>query len=222
MGKVYRAVAVVLLVFGWSMSAMAQTSQPPSSSQTVQTQPDNTAPGQIQSQDLSPETQMELVKKIRHAILMLPYYGVFDTLGFRLQGRTVILEGQVLRSSLKPDAQKAVEKIEGVDKVVNSIEVLPPGPIDMSIRRQVQAAIYEYPPFLKYSNQPIPPIRIIVKNARVTLVGVVDTETDKNLCTMRVNQVSDVLSATNNLQVIKAQPAKPPKSSDSSSSKQGK
>ena len=104
-----------------------------------------------------------------HAIVMLPYYGVYDSIGYRLQGRTVTLDGQVLRSSLKPDAEHAVKKVEGVDKVVNNIEVLPPGPIDMRIREQVRQSIYGYGPLFKYANMPNPPIRIIVKNARVTL-----------------------------------------------------
>src|SRR5262249_21374083 len=122
---------------------------------------------------------------------------------FKLNGRTVTLTGQVLRSSLKPDAEYAVKKVEGVDKVINEIEVLPPGPTDMRIREQVRQAIYGYGPLFKYANLPNPPIRIIVKGARVTLTGVVDTETDKNLCTMRANQVSDALSVTNNLRVVK-------------------
>src|SRR5581483_2407138 len=108
-------------------------------------------------------------------------------------------EGQVARSSLKPDAERAVKKIEGVEKVVNNIEVLPPSPMDDQIRRAVREAIYNYGPLFKYANLPNPPIRIIVKSARVTLEGVVDTEADKGLCTMRANQVPSVLSVTNNL-----------------------
>jgi osmotically-inducible protein OsmY len=168
---------------------------------------DNPPPGaaqnQIQSEELSPQAEAALQKKIVHAIVMLPYYGVFDSLGYRLQGRTVTLTGQVLWPSLKPDAEHAVKKIEGIDKVINEIQVLPPGPLDQRIREQVKAAIYDYGPLFKYKNLPNPPIRIIVANARLTLTGVVDTETDKNLCTMRANQVPDVLSVTNNLRVMK-------------------
>ena len=180
---------------------MAQSAQPPAD-QSVSTPP----PGgqdQVQSEAVSPEAQQAIAKKVVHAIVMLPYYGVYDNIGFRLQGRTVILEGQVLRPSLKPDAGAAVKKVEGVDKVVNNIEVLPPGRIDMRIREQVRQAIYAYGPLFKYSNLPNAPIRIIVKNGRVTLAGVVDNETDKGLCAMRANQVRDVLSVTNNLQVAK-------------------
>lgn len=196
MRKIYPGVGVAILSILSLSTAFAQAPQA-----------DQSAPGagqnQIQSQELSPEAQQALAKKVVHAIVMLPYYGVFDNIGFKLSGRTVTLTGQVLRSSLKPDAEYAVKKVEGVDKVINEIEVLPPGRIDQRIRDQVRQAIYTYGPLFKYSNLPNPPIRIIVQNARVTLTGVVDNENDKNLCTIRANQVSDVLSVTNNLRVVK-------------------
>ncbi len=196
MRKAYQAVGVAVLSALFVNVAGAQAPQA-----------DQSAPGaaqnQIQSQELSPEAKAALVKKIVHAITMLPYYGVFDNIGFILSGRTVTLTGQVLRSSLKPDAEYAVKKVEGVDKVINEIEILPPGPLDQRLREQVRRAIYSYEPLFKYANLPNPPIRIIVKGARVTLTGVVDSETDKNLCTMRVNQVPDALSVTNNLRVVK-------------------
>jgi hyperosmotically inducible protein len=212
--RAYEAVAAILIGGLLATSAVsAQVSNEPVQPQQGATAPATTgqtaagqnaaASGEMQSQELSPEAQAALAKKVIHAILMLPYYGVFDSIAFRLQGRTVILQGEVLRSILKPDAEKAVKKIEGVEKVVNNIEVLPPGPLDMRIREQVRQAIYGYGPFLKYANQPNPPIRIIVKNARLTLEGVVDTEVDKGQATMRANQVSDVLSVTNNLRVVK-------------------
>src|SRR5581483_9067785 len=119
------------------------------------------APGQnqIQTEELSPQAQQELAQKVIRAIVMLPYYGVFDNIGFSLHGRTVTLTGQVLTATLKPDAEHAVKKVEGVDKVINKIEVLPPGPIDMRIREQVRQAIYGYGPLFKYANMPNPPIR---------------------------------------------------------------
>lgn len=203
MPKIYPTIASVVFSGLFLTGVAAQSAQPPASNQSAATPQGGGAQNQMQSEAVSQEAQQAIAKKVIHAIVMLPYYGVFDNIGFRLQGRTVILEGQVLRSSLKPDAEKAVKKVEGVDKVVNNIEVLPPGPMDMRIREQVRQAIYGYGPLFKYSNMPNAPIRIIVKNAKVTLVGVVDNETDKGLCTMRVNQVSDVLSVTNNLRVVK-------------------
>jgi hyperosmotically inducible protein len=194
---------IFLLAIGAALNAAAQQAPPPPANQSVQTQPGAGSESQPADEALSPQSQDKLVREIRHELLMLPYYGVFDSLAFRLQGRTVILEGQVARSSLKPDAERAVKKIEGVENVVNNIEVLPPSPMDEQVRRQVYQAIYGYGPLFKYSGMSIPPIHIIVKNLRVTLDGVVDNETDKGLCTMRANQVSSVMSVTNNLRVVK-------------------
>jgi len=203
MAKGYGRVAVVVLtILSLTISLSAQSAQSPATAQPAPAQSPNGGQGQITSDATSQEAQMQLARGVMHALLMLPYYGVFDNLAFRLQGRTVILEGQVLRSSLKPDAERAVKKVEGVDNVVNKIEVLPPGPMDQQLRVAVQDAIYNYGPLFKYKNPSIPPIRIIVKNSRVTLEGVVDTETDKGLCTLRANQVPNALSVTNNLRVV--------------------
>ncbi|MGC2110177.1 MAG: BON domain-containing protein [Candidatus Korobacteraceae bacterium] len=190
--------ALLMLV----MVGAAQQAPPPASNQSVQTPPAGGQQPQEANEALSAESQDKLVREIRHELLMIPYYGVFDNLAFQLQGRTVILEGQVANSIVKPDAENAVKKIEGVEKVVNNIEVLPPSPLDDQIRRAVYRAIYGYGPLFKYANLSIPPIHIIVKGGHVTLDGVVDNETDKGLCTMRANQVPDVFSVTNNLRVV--------------------
>ena len=133
---------------------------------------------------------------------MLPYYSVFDNLAYRVDGRTVTLEGQVVNPVVKSDAENSVKRIEGVDKVVNNIEVLPPSPMDDRIRRQVYNSIYSYGPLFKYGHMAVPPIHIIVKGGRITLDGVVDSETDKNLAGMRTNQVPGTFQVTNNLRVV--------------------
>lgn len=199
----HRILAVVSVALMFLVAVCGAQQMPPAqANQSVQTQQNAGTPAES-SDALSAEGQGKLVQEIRHRLIMLPYYGVFDSLSFKLQGRTVILEGQVLRSSLKPDAENAVKKIEGVDKVVNNIQVLPPGRLDEQIRQQVYQAIYNYGPLFKYNNQPNPPIHIIVKNGSVMLDGVVNTETDKGVVSMRANQVSGVLNVTNNLRVAK-------------------
>ena len=215
MTRAYSVAIAVMLAMAWTVAAGAQAQQPPASNSNL-----STAQSQSSDQAVSPEVQAKLVQGIRHAILMQPYYTVFDNLGYTLEGRTVILTGQVLNPTLPKDVQSAVKKVEGVDKVVNKIEVLPPSPMDAQIRQQVQQKIYGgFGPLFKYANMPNPPIRIIVKNARVTLYGVVDNETDKNLCTQRVNQIFSVLSVTNNLAVVPPTSNNNTKSNDTSSSK---
>ena len=59
------------------------------------------------------------MKEVRHELVMLPYYSVFDNLAYKVDGNTVTLLGQVSRPSLKSDAENVVKKIEGVDRVIN-------------------------------------------------------------------------------------------------------
>jgi hyperosmotically inducible protein len=157
------------------------------------------------AQDAQPSTkaQERVIKEVRHELLMLPYFGVFDYIAFKVDGSTVTLLGQVVRPVLKSDAENAVKHIEGVEKVVNQIEVLPPSSMDDGIRIQLYRAIYGYPALEKYALGVQKPIRIIVKNGHVTLEGVVDNEADKNLAGLRANGVPGIFSVTNNLQVSK-------------------
>ncbi len=128
---------------------------------------------------------------------MLPYYGVFDNLAYRVDGNTVTLEGQVTRPTLKSEAEKVVKDIEGVERVVNNIEVLPVSPNDD------YRTIYGDTALSRYGLQAVPPIHIIVKNGNVTLEGVVANEGDKNIANIRANGVSGVFSVKNNLRVEK-------------------
>lgn len=149
----------------------------------------------------SARSEARITREVRHALLMLPYFGVFDNIAFKVEGDTVTLLGQVVRPTLKSDAESSVKHIEGVDKVNNQIEVLPPSPMDSRLRRQLFRAIYGYPALQKYALGVQKPIRIIVNNGRVELDGVVDSETDKNLANMRANGVPGIFSVTNNLQI---------------------
>jgi hyperosmotically inducible protein len=135
---------------------------------------------------------------------MLPYFGVFDNIEYRVDGDTVTLFGAVTRPVLKSDAENVVKHIEGVDHVANKIDVLPPSPMDDQLRLALFRAIYGFPALEKYALGVQKPIRIIVKNGQVTLEGVVDNDTDKNLAGMRANGVPGVFSVTNNLRVVPA------------------
>jgi len=150
----------------------------------------------------SAKSQERIIKEVRHELLMLPYFGVFDYIAFKVEGFTVTLLGEVARPSLKSDAENAVKHIEGVEKVDNQIEVLPPSPMDDGLRRRLFRAIYGYPSLEKYAMGVQKPIRIIVKNGRVALEGVVDNDADKNVAGLRANGVPGIFSVTNNLQVV--------------------
>lgn len=147
--------------------------------------------------------QARLQREVRHVLVMLPYYSVFDNLEYQIQGDKVTLSGQVVRPVLKSDAEAAVKKIEGVEAVKNNIEVLPLSPFDDRIRLAVYRAIYSDPALERYALQAVPPIHIIVNGGHVTLVGVVESQADKNVANMRANAVSGVFSVKNDLRTEK-------------------
>src|ERR1700675_5184220 len=129
----------------------------------------------------------KLIKEVRHQLVMLPWYSVFDNLAYSVEGDKVTLYGQVTRPSLKSDAEGAVKTVEGVTTVVNNIEVLPPSPMDDQLRRALYRAIYGEPSLSRYGFPAVASIHIIVKNVNVTLEGVVDSEADKTLAGLRAN-----------------------------------
>lgn len=151
-----------------------------------------------------PVPQDRIAREVRHELVTLPYYGVFDNLSFRVDGDTVTLFGQVTRPTLKSDAENVVKKIEGVSRVINNIEVLPLSPNDDRIRLAVYRAIYGQPNLNRYAMQAIPPIHIIVNNGNVTLDGVVANESDKNVAEIQAKSVPGVFSVKNNLRVESA------------------
>src|SRR5690242_11234297 len=149
----------------------------------------------------SEKGQMRLQKEVRHELVTLPFYDVFDNLAYKVEGNTVTLSGQVTRPTLKTDAERAVKGIEGVERVDNRIEVLPVSPNDDRIRRAVYRAVYGTEGLDRYAMRSVPTIHIIVKNGHVTLEGAVANEGDKNLANIKASGVPGVFSVTNNLQV---------------------
>jgi len=157
----------------------------------------------IAQQGPSPEAEKRIQREVRHRLVMLPFLDVFDNLTYKVDGYNVTLGGQVTRPSLKSSAEAVVKRVEGVEKVDNQIEVLPPSPMDDRLRIRLFRSIYGYAPLQRYALPVIKPIRIILKNGHVTLEGVVDSETDKNLVTLRAKSVPGTFSVTNNLAVEK-------------------
>ena len=151
----------------------------------------------------SERAQKRMEREVRHELVMLPYYGVFDNLVFRVEGSTLTLQGQVRQPTLKSDAGRVVKDIEGIDNVVNNIEVLPLSPADDSIRLGVYRSVYGNTALNRYALQAVPPIHIIVKNGHVTLEGMVAQTGDKDIANLQANSVAGVYSVTNNLNVEK-------------------
>jgi hyperosmotically inducible periplasmic protein len=152
--------------------------------------------------EVTPSAESRIIREVRHEILMLPWYGVFDIISFKVNGANVTLMGSVVRPVTKSDAENAVKHIEGIQSVDNQIEVLPPSPMDDRLRLQLFRAIYGFPALEKYDLGTIKPIRIIVKNGHVSLEGVVDSQADKDTAGIRANSVPGIFEVKNNLQVV--------------------
>jgi hyperosmotically inducible periplasmic protein len=147
--------------------------------------------------------QDRITREVRHELVMIPQLSIFDNLAYKVDGNTVTLLGQVRNPVIKDEAEKSVKSIEGVEQVVNKIEVLPPSPMDDETRRKVARAIFNDERLFRYSMGALPPIHIIVKGGHVTLEGVVDNQVDKDEAGLRANQVPGVFSVQNNLRVEK-------------------
>ncbi|MDP9053261.1 MAG: BON domain-containing protein [Acidobacteriota bacterium] len=149
-----------------------------------------------------PAGEVQILKEVRHQLVLIPFYNVFDDIGFTVNDGTVTLVGQVTEPYIADDAGRAVKRVQGVTNVVNNIEVLPLSPNDDRIRRGVYRAVYG-DPFLstRYGYRALPSIHIIVKNGDVRLEGVVANETDRNVAGIRANSVPGAFHVTNDLRV---------------------
>jgi hyperosmotically inducible protein len=158
---------------------------------------------QIKKRDLN-SVHARLAQDVRHKLLMLTNYNLFDDLEFEITGiDTVVLLGQVTRPSLKSDAESAILSLEGVGKIINKIEVLPLSPADDRIRLAAYHAIFSKPGLERYGMRAVPPIHIIVKDGNITLVGTVANEGDKYLAGIAAKEVPGTFRVVNNLKIEK-------------------
>ncbi|HEX5226486.1 MAG TPA: BON domain-containing protein [Bryobacteraceae bacterium] len=148
-------------------------------------------------------TPQDLAAKVRHELVMIPYYGVFDDLNYSIDSATgvVTLTGDVVNPVVRTDAEHSVKRLAGVTQVVNNINVLPPSGMDNRIRRAVYRSVFGYSDLYRYAMGAVPSIHIVVDTGHVTLTGVVSTQADKDVAYIRANSVPGVFSVTNNLRV---------------------
>jgi len=151
---------------------------------------------------LSAQGVDRIIKEVHHELVMLPLYGVFDNLLYKVSpDGTVTLLGEVSRPTLKSDAENVVRRIEDVEQVENQIKVLPSSPNDDRIRRATYRKIFGNSALSQYQVRAVPPIHIIVNNGHVTLEGVVARKMEKQIAGMQASSVHGVFSVTNNLRV---------------------
>jgi hyperosmotically inducible protein len=155
------------------------------------------------SKHKSGRATMSIAEAVRHQLVTLPYYGVFDWLeGTVMPDDSVVLRGQVTRPATKSDAEARALRLEGVVNVVNEIEVLPVSSSDDSIRIAIYRAIFKSNgPLFQYATRAVPPIHIIVKNGRATLKGIVLNDMDRQLAFTTARNVPGVFEVKNELAV---------------------
>jgi len=146
-------------------------------------------------------TNPQLGKQVRHELVTLPYYGVFDNLAYNVNGSTVTLYGQVVRPTTRSDAERRVKRLSGVSRVINNIQVLPLSGFDDNIRRATYRSLARTGGLYRYLQGTNPSIHIVVDNGHITLEGVVANRGDKTLANIAARQVSGAFSVTNNLKV---------------------
>ena len=155
------------------------------------------------SEGISAQTSSRLDRQIRKEILTLPYYNVFDAIGYEVNGDTVTLNGYVVRPTTKKDAEESIADIDGVRRVVNNIVVLPLSLSDDRIRQRVLQTLANRGGLYRYFMGTNPSIRIIVNRGRVSLEGYADTKGDSNLAYVLTRGVSGTFGVTNNLKILK-------------------
>ena len=143
----------------------------------------------------------QLYEKIRHELAMLPYISEFDFISFVLVGDEVILSGWTVRQTNRSDSQNVVKNIEGVGTIINNIDVLPLGSMDMQIRAAARAVLQRN--LSRYFWGSGSDIKIIVKNGDVILLGSVTNSSDKDIAGIRLNSVPGVFHVFNLLTVTK-------------------
>jgi osmotically-inducible protein OsmY len=157
--------------------------------------------GSLRAADTGPDNSTE--KQIRKKLVTLPFYGVFDNLNYSVEGDTVILSGQVVRPSTRKDAERRIARIEGVEHVINNIQVLPLSSFDDRIRLRAYRIIFRTGSLYRYSLGSNPSIHIIVNRGHITLEGVVGNKMDSQLAYIAATQVPEAFSVTNNLRIAK-------------------
>jgi hyperosmotically inducible protein len=190
----FTALTIMVLAFASISSYAAPAPQKKSKKSRLESRP--RAEGEARNLDY-------LTKEIRKELVTLPFFGVFDWFEYKVEpDGTVYLAGQVTRPTLKKDAQRRVEKVEGVDRVVNQVEVLPLSPNDDRLRRAVFRELFNFnSPLFRYGQQPVPPIHIIVNRGRLVLKGVVANKGDSDLANIKARGVPGLFEVKNELKI---------------------
>jgi hyperosmotically inducible protein len=138
-------------------------------------------------------------EKVRHELAMMPYTTVYDFISFTMSGREVILTGWTVRQTNRDYAYNVVKDVDGVETVINNIDILPLGSMDMQIRAAARAALQRY--LSRYFWGSGSDIKIVVKNGQIVLLGTVASKTDSDLAYMQCRAVPSAFTVFNLLRI---------------------
>jgi hyperosmotically inducible periplasmic protein len=138
-------------------------------------------------------------EKIRHELAMMPYISEFDFISFTMTGPDVILTGWTVRQTNRDTAYNLVKNVPGVESVVNNIDILPLGSMDMQIRAGARAELQRN--LGRYFWGSGSDIKIVVKNGQIILLGTVASKGDSDIANIRCNQVRGAFKVFNLLRV---------------------
>ena len=164
--------------------------------------------GATKTAPAAPQTAAGLTAAVAHQIVMYPYYSVWDAVDLRIDNGRVALSGVVNQPFKKSDIESLVARIPGVAGVSSDIKVLPLSGFDDQLRLRVARAIYGDPMLSRYAYMAQPPIHILVDNGHVTLVGVVNSQMEKNIAGARASGAGLSFGPITNDLVVENPPAK--------------
>jgi len=138
-------------------------------------------------------------EKIRHELAMMPYITTYDFISFTMVGNNVILTGWTVRQTNRSEAYNRVKTVEGVDNIVNNIEILPLGSMDMQIRAGARAKLQRM--LSRYFWGSGSDIKIVVKNGNIILLGSVAKKEDSDIANIQCSSVPLAFHVFNMLRV---------------------
>ncbi|MBK9154226.1 MAG: BON domain-containing protein [Chloracidobacterium sp.] len=154
----------------------------------------------VNAQAFSADESGKIIEqKIERELKMLPRYEVFDYIDYKVDGSTVTLYGKVINGINKSDARNRVAAISGVERVVDNIDLLPPGRFDDVIRRNLYRSLANTGGLSRYLWPVNPPVRLIVERGHITLEGYVANQADYNTMNIVARSVPGTFTVTNNL-----------------------
>jgi hyperosmotically inducible protein len=149
-------------------------------------------------------TPRQIADRARKDIVTYYAYTIFDNVNLQLQDGRLAVSGQVTQPFKKSDIANFLAHIKGVAELDDNLEVLPTSQFDDRLRLAVARAIYRDPFFVRYGDQALPPIHIIVKNGNVTLEGVVANQLDRAKAEADARFAATYFAFTDNLRLEKS------------------